>query len=732
MLNKEATLEDLRKEAGISQAEMAAYLETSQAQVSRYEKNPDEVSVKIDRKWREYCGNVVSNRSLELGNPMEEIVQRKQLIADYCKAGPNIPDDFPVEQLENGRNLVSTEKLIEAIERLSRKPRVGLFGRFDMGKSRLANLLMGGNNLPANYQPATSIACLVRHIDDKPMWQPEPVWIFGKGFDLDRPDDEAHCKEHRLIGGSYDTLREHGTHGSEKISQLNNAIAAVVYVDSPFLKGCDIIDLPGYQHQAGDDQRAEMAHSIVDVVIYVATAQGFMNEQDRGYLAQLIRNLPAFESNRESDKNDFAALCNLYVVATRADIVGSEITRVLDKAAVYSYDSLGDSLVNRSKFTKVPVDQSVFRHRFFTYSAEQANLRESLDKDLSKLLIEISPLRTLKQMEKSILEAKASGTKSLESLINTIQETLEHRESARSEVDQILRKEPERIHNKNVTIQSIVKQINDFKEESKTDVKNACDKWFDVDHIEKVIKQRYDDKKKATELAPAYIVEQLQKDIGESTSSKSEQLSNAVNAFLDKYDASIGDDGVLSSSWNFNAKGAFAGALAGLGTFGALATWASVVAAGSNLGGYILAAKIVSALSAIGVSVGGTATVASVLSVIGGPVTIAIGIALAVGAIATMIFGDSWERKLAKKIAKGLKENDTDSKILLNLSSYWEDTEKAFLHATHETEEDYQRKLRGLREIAFNTDIKVLELHLNAAQELRDYFAGIPWKRLDI
>lgn len=59
-------------------------------------------------------------------------------------------------------------------------------------------------------------------------------------------------------------------------------------------------------------------------------------------------------------------------------------------------------------------------------------------------------------------------------------------------------------------------------------------------------------------------------------------------------------------------------------TLGGLGLWAATV---GNLGGYILVAKGVSLLSALGISVGGTAAAASFVAAIGGPITI--GIALA-------------------------------------------------------------------------------------------------------
>lgn len=720
-------LEGLRKAAGISQAEMAKCLGVSQSQVSRYEQDPEEAPMKVFKKWQEFCGHISSNRSLELGviDPMEEVNARLSLIDNYLDAHPAPPKGFSMDQLEKDSDVVSVDHLRETLQRVGRKPRVAIFGRFDMGKSRLANMLMGGDSLPAQYQPTTSITCLIRHTDDKPDWQPENVWIMDKGFDLDNSDDEEHCRTHRLIGGGYETLREHGTHaqdGSERV--FEDAAAAVVYVRSEFLKGCDLIDLPGYQHHEGDDQRAEMAKRIADVVIYVSLAAGFMNEQDRGYLAQLTRQLPAFES----PGNGLPPLRNLFVVATRADIAGDNPDQILDKACRNTFDGIGDTLQDRGENLGVPLTCGDLRDRFFAYSADHHAYRERFENDLRELLARLAPQRVLESLDQVIQKAKASNTRSCDGLIETIQGSLDHRERAQQEISSVLTEEPERVAKKNQQKKAILNLIDTLEHESLTQADQIYSRHSDAQRIEEVIKKRYKDKKEAKELAPTYIVEQLQRAIDANIQAKAKRLGNEVEDFLNQYQAAIGADSALDGKWSFNAKGAFIGALAGMGTFGALATWASVVAAGSNLGGYILAAKIVSMLSSIGISVGGTGAVMAVISALGGPITIAIGIGVAVGVLFAMLTGDSWQRKLAKQIVKGLEKEGARKTIQEELTKFWDDTRQAFKYAASETEKDFLKKLEGLRRIAFDTNVDVLKIHLAFVKELRDFFAGIPWK----
>jgi hypothetical protein len=88
-------------------------------------------------------------------------------------------------------------------------------GRFDPGKTRIANALLGRDNLPSQYTPTTSVVTFVPHVSDRPHWQKEDVWIMKKGFDPGRWNDCGHCQEFRLIAGGYESLRRFGTKESE-------------------------------------------------------------------------------------------------------------------------------------------------------------------------------------------------------------------------------------------------------------------------------------------------------------------------------------------------------------------------------------------------------------------------------------------------------------------------------------------------------------------------------------
>ena len=111
--------------------------------------------------------------------------------------------------------------------------------------------------------------------------------------------------------------------------------------------------------------------------------------------------------------------------------------------------------------------------------------------------------------------------------------------------------------------------------------------------------------------------------------------------------------------------------------YGALALWATVVAAGSNLGAYIVVAKVVSALSALGISVGGTGAAVSAVSAIGGPVTIGITLAILAAVAVFGIFTGTWKSRVATRIIKEYDKERVLTKYLDQIDKYWDDTCKA-------------------------------------------------------
>lgn len=720
ILDTDFQLEKKRNDAKVTQADMATLLGVSQSQVSRYEQDPDNVPAGILRKWLQICGEMSSGNGLEMDDPRLELQGRIKLMTDYAAVEPHrgsiLEEKIPVTAAE----------FLESVQITAKKPRVGVFGQFDAGKSRLINVLLGGNRLPTGYQPATSVVCLLRHMSDKPTWQAEDVWLMRKGFKLDMAGDRAHCLEHKMFAGGYESLGQYGTHTGAGREQ--KAFAATVYVDSPLLLGADLVDLPGYAHSDEDRDRAEMAQKMVDVLIYASPATGFLNQNDLSYLGVLIRNLPVFEDS----SGNAAPLRNMLIVATHAHHINQqgELKTILDLAGARSYKHLDNAIADRVLQANTPITQNDFQSRFFTFSADDISIRHAFEQDLKDLLTAAIPASTLYKLQKHVLLAKSKATSTYGQWIIGLEKALGEREKAQAEITEIKNDEPNRLRKKQIHLQKIDGLITHFANESNTLIAKTFAERANVLAIEGMIKNRYDNKKDAQKLAATYLIDLIQKSINDGIRVKSNELGEEIDVFLEGYGPALDKDLLQSGGWDFNARVAFMSAMSGIGTIGALAAWASIAAAGSNLGAYILIGQVVGWLSSIGISVGSAGTVMAFVSAIGGPITLGIAAAFAVALAVFSMFGDSWETKLAKKIHDGLTKQRAEKQMCDGVAKYWADTKNAFEIAVTKTEEAYQKKLKSLYILAFTTEREEIEIELKFAKETRDFFVGMPWRAM--
>ncbi|MEG4083743.1 DNA-binding protein, partial [Microcoleus sp. POL10_C6] len=251
---------------------------------------------------------------------------------------------------------------------------------------------------------------------------------------------------------------------------------------------------------------------------------------------------------------------------------------------------------------------------------------------------------------------------------------------------------------------------------------------YDVEFIEQMIRQRYDKQKEAQEYAPGYLVDLLQSHLENRISVNSEKLKAEIDTFLEKYPVPKlpNKDGIVVSI-PFDTKGAFLGGVAGLGTYGALAAWAAGL---GNLGSYILVAKLVSLLSALGISIGGgTATVISFVAAIGGPIVLGIGLAAGLASLVWNFFGEAWQKRLAKEIHQQFKKQGVVDKFLGGIDQYWQETATAFDKGADAVEAKCKQYLKHLHEIT-STDTqskeRIEQIIINL-EKLRVFFANIPW-----
>jgi transcriptional regulator with XRE-family HTH domain len=178
-------LRGVRERVGLSQAELATILGLSQTQVSQYEQDPGAIPTELLLRWAQALGTDIQTllvsgvplpSPVDAGDPYLELRRDLNLLEQY------VTDYSPDGELNIPNKPLTPNDVIKKIPCYRQKPNLVLVGRFDSGKSRLANALMGAKILPSQYQPATRVITFVRHISDRPSWFQDQVGILGEEF----------------------------------------------------------------------------------------------------------------------------------------------------------------------------------------------------------------------------------------------------------------------------------------------------------------------------------------------------------------------------------------------------------------------------------------------------------------------------------------------------------------------------------------------------------------------
>ncbi len=116
------------------------------------------------------------------------------------------------------------------------KPKIAFVGRSDVGKSTMINTLLGTAKMPVQWTPTTAIAVYVKHVNDRPSYMKEDVWIFKSDennliWDDKYLENEEYCTSLKIDSGSFEILKDYGTR-SGKYFEDNQATSAGVFIDS--------------------------------------------------------------------------------------------------------------------------------------------------------------------------------------------------------------------------------------------------------------------------------------------------------------------------------------------------------------------------------------------------------------------------------------------------------------------------------------------------------------------
>ena len=736
----------------MTQDQFAVLIEQRQDYVSRLEKNPSQIPLEVLIMIANKTGMTLD----QLLNYQKPTI--KTLDTEFKWQSADFTKKTIIEYIEHfseGFNEMTDPRYAKLISDLRigvyqaiKKPKIAFVGRSDVGKSAIINAIIGVEKMPTAWTPTTSIIVYLTHISERPSFITEDVWIFkaakdGIGWDDSRINDESYCQEWKLASGGTEILKAYGTRQGDNY-MANEAGSAVVFVDSDVLKNCDFIDLPGFGtgDREEDDAMTLNASQKADVIVYLSIANGFMRDEDIQYLHQAIKNLNVIESKENkrfivtedgtifTDKQ-IPPLSNLFIVASQAHTVdqGNEISlrNILDKGCERFEKTITENFwTDRQSISGYLYTHDIFRSRFFTYSIDIEQTRNEFESEM-KNVIEFLPGQVERKAKEFVKEFAASVGISLDHDIEDYNRMLSEKEKYENLLSNIIKNEPTRKNSSQNDRISVCKQIDEFRKDSITDFAEKYGSIISVDSIANVIKTKgFRKSKEDAQLLSNYVNSLVEDAMQNILKKKSEDLSGVIDRYISGFQQStIGEkaDKIGINRVSFNATRAFASGLTGLATIGGLAFWASTL---GTLGAYILLAKGVSLLAALGISVGGTAAAAAAVAAIGGPIVLGIALAVIAALAVFTIFSGVWEKSLAKKLVKAYDDQDALMKYKKVINSFWEDTQKAFVASSDNMEKEWDEYVENLRGLIENYDVDDIVRRINNAGELKSFFINIP------
>ena len=712
----------------LTQAELAELIGVRQDRISRLEQNLDSISLEelviLSKKTGKsldeitnYKKNVINK--LEVKDSWSKVRYIKNTVINYIK-------DYSPKNNLNYENKI--ENLRRDIEGIARKPRIVFSGKSDSGKSTMINALLGKEKMPTNWTPTTSIIVYVKDILDRPAYMEEELWIFKKGknkeWDDTRLYDEKYCREWKIAGGNAEMLSQYGVRKGEEYNK--DIGSAVLFIDSPILKNCDILDIPGITAGIESDNiAASQAKLKADVLVYLSQASGFLQTEDANYLKEALEVLPPLE---KTEGTALSPMSNLFVVATHAHhvIPRTDLKKICDSGCNRFTKTLPESFWERySNSSKKLFSEKDLRKRFFTYTTDIEDLREDFEKELKNTIENLPKLLENKIFNLAKDYAKNESKKMSDEVIK-YEKLINERDAYSKRLEDIKKNEPKRKFLLEENNRNVKKKIFDLDSETKKKFREDFNQMLTEENIVKIIDRRgYKNKKADLEELGSYISSEVQDIYRKNLEKTTEKFKDTMDEYLVETQKSLelaNNSNNMNINLDFDFKSAFIGGLAGAATLGGLAFWASTL---GNLGAYILVAKGVSVLSALGISIaGGTATATAFVASIGGPITLGIAAALLVGVAIWGFFSDSWKKKIAKKIIEEIKKSFP--KYEDAITQYWLDTENGFDIAKNKMEEEWEKYINNLENELYNYDVNKLKENLRNAKEVKDFFTNIP------
>lgn len=704
-------------------------LKADAIQVAAYMKaigrTPEEFYQKLNELTdNRYIEEVNMGKADQIHKAIQTAQDKVNAAKQFCE---QVQDEVLVEfDLNNDFDALSSQ-----LESCKSKPIIVAAGLFDSAKSTLNNTFIGANVLPEKFQPATSVVNLLCHIDDRPKTIQSSTAVFSKGFLPYMMYNEKLVQKHLIAQGTYDLLKEYGQHDHIKGSKNKHgdAFIAIVFLDVERLKNIWLMDTPGDLNSTdlNDTEKALTGVELADGIFYTSSNTGFLQATDLNYMAQVMRSSPPVDKN-----NPLAHICfvQTHCHPGIADTVYEEVSSTTFSRI---QNSLIDLVINPWKedvgeFLSPTVKSFADRTVCFWRETKADAALEKLDEMAEFLLV---------NRDKRVNQRIEIAYKTILSKLENCKGILQKRKETSDERTQEVDSKVARFRKEVTTLESGFRETIDgcrrYQEEDQKIMGDYIERISATTYLHKLLKENFGDKKQAEQNAGDYISQLISVELEKNLKRSGRDIGNKVDELLREWQritpsqlstkstTAFGTsiDGSFEGLSDFDSRAAFIGSMAGLGSFGAMALYVSTIA--SNLGAYVLVGKVAGVLVSMGI-VSSVTTVTSFVAAIGGPITIGIAIAAAIGLLVFRLTSGSWEEALAKKIAKSMSKSGIEAKISEVIQEFWFSTQKAisqgFDGLRAETEEHIERLIKSSKTEYDVSELESAILKLDSIKKL--------------
>jgi transcriptional regulator with XRE-family HTH domain len=739
---KTIDLRKLRETLRLSQEEFALKLSEdgdaiAQDQISRWERNPESIpawilgaiqsvfGIPADQFYKSERANMFTD-SPKFDNPFVRRTLMLNAVRDYLKEKQSsLPNEQATEKVRNVH-----AKLTQLVQTADIRPLIAFVGPFNSTKSSLINWLIGENRIPVGWTPTTPVLIFVVHRDYRPdhMEEDAVVHIFK-----DLPNDKSYrnlimtrdlYKDFCLESGGYSLLYRYANHEIDRPSEVTHII---MFADAPILNACDLCDTPGY-NATGEESDEALTSSVIvqaDGYVFASLSNQFLSGLDSTRLNDI------FASPTSYDRS-LAPLRNLLIVFSCADLTGPETDDTIAKAIhrLWTKGVLSDAVMaDWEERGRVTEEYLRSRVRPFSNRAPYAQMRETFSKALRSMMEEL--VQPILGQSGSFQRFKDNAAGVCDDEIAMLSKMLDDRDRILGEVQRMKSELPQaKIRLRQVRGDALT-AISDSKKRSS----NEFDEWWStnctVEAVEEIIRDRNWSMKDAREFLSEAFFRKAQNRMNKVTARHFEERCRpALDGLLKEYEAFARrleiTDPIGNVEIPFDFQGAAAAAFAGITTMGGLAIWAASL---GSLGWYILTAKAVSVLAALGISIsGGTAAAISTVAAFGGPVVWALVAVILLAIFVWRIFGKSWQRRMAEQFVKAVRDKHADEQFRSTMRRFFDETADGLSQFCEKLDEELDLHVLRLEQMAMETNPDRVRETIQAVEKYQDFFRDLPLK----